>query len=192
MNFEEKCEKLLNMYRLDEVKLSRVWEYVTDPGRIFGIVSSFRAGNSLDENMKLYSELEEDIKMLGRGYVKAEGGYVEENDTVKNTVSELSFIITDKLPEDIEAREAEMKKFKKEMIMLGVKYDQDTVMYKDPDGFHYIAAVARNGHMSGDVVSTFSTDGHDAMTMAKELIEKFYSQLTYGPHHGRKFLFSMK
>lgn len=192
MSFKDRCEKLLNESRLDEVKLSRIWEYVTDPDMIFGVVSAFRGSYSTGKNMEKSEQLEDDIKDMGHGFVKMSGGFVETDDNnMKTEVRERSFLISKPVPEDIDDkdRKAMVDKFTDEIIALGRKYDQDTVLLKDMQGFYEISTNMRSGRSVGQIVNRYVTDGHNAISMAKEIIEKYFSELLYGPHHGRKFVF---
>ena len=184
--FDEFYNEMMARTRLDEIKMSLVWEYVQDDSYIFAVVSACRGENETMKNDMLSDKLENDIKKLGHGYVKMNGGFVEDKDGVGKEVKEQSFLVTAKSGTDDE-------KFKNSMIMLGKKYNQDSILYKDGRGFYEISTSTRNGHTVGQILNTYESHaGKDNLTMAKKLISKYFSELLYGPHHGRKFLFQQK
>ena len=67
---------------LVEVKLSRVFQYVEDDTKDFGIVSAFRGENSREDNKKLHDDLKKRVRDMGYGYIEMKGGYQEEGGVV--------------------------------------------------------------------------------------------------------------
>jgi hypothetical protein len=92
-----------------------------------GIITSFRSGKSLKENRKRNQQLANDIRSAGYGFVKVDGGYVQNfgEDTAQDVDEESYFVVgNDKNPNSL-----------KELLSeLGEKYNQDSVLYKPVDG----------------------------------------------------------
>ena len=59
---------------LIEAKLSRVFQYVEDDSKDFGIVSAFRGENSREDNKKLHDDLKKRVRDMGYGYIEMKGG----------------------------------------------------------------------------------------------------------------------
>ena len=60
---------------LVESKLSRVFQYIEDDKRDFGIMSAFRGANSEKENKAKHEELKKMVRGMGYGYIELRGGY---------------------------------------------------------------------------------------------------------------------
>ena len=179
--FNEAYNEIMAGTRLDEIKMSRVWNYVQDDNYSFGVVSAFRGTNDLEKNEQLSDQLENDIKKLGKGYVRMNGGFVETDNGRTKEVREKSFLIIDK---------TDNAGFKQQIIELGRNYEQDSVLYKDSEGFYEIATSTRNNHKVGQEINSYMVKaGKDNLTFAKNLIKHYFSELIYGPNHGKKFLF---
>jgi hypothetical protein len=158
-------------YQLKESKLSRIWQYVEDDHKSFGVVSASHKGDP--KNKEHFAELRETIKKLGYGYIELQGGYKE----IEGFVTELSLFIP--------------KIDKKTLIKLGQKYDQESVIYKDGKEFSLIGT--NRIHGVGTVIRSFiKSAGKSNMTMAAELTKEFFSSLVKGSHGGRKFLFQLQ
>jgi hypothetical protein len=173
--FKERVDEYNRM--LFETKLSRIWQYVEDDKKIFAIISAYRKKNKPEVNETLSNDLENDIKDLDKGYIKVSGGYVETDDTGKSVEThERSFIISDISKESA--------------IRLGKKYEQESVLYKDKTQFSYISTKDVPSYPVGSVIMNFQkSKGRDNMTFAKEMVSQYYSELLYGPHHGRKYAY---
>lgn len=158
---------------LIEAKLSRVFQYVEDDNKDFGIVSAFRGENSREENKKLHDDLKKRVREMGYGYIEMKGGYQEEG----GVVEELSLLIPN---------------IKKEQIVkLGRHYKQHSVMYKNDQDFYYIGTNESAG--IGKVLMRFKKgEGQDNLELAKHKVVQFFSQLRKGPHSGKKFVFNVK
>jgi hypothetical protein len=158
---------------IQEARLSRVFQYVEDPSKGFGIVSAFRGQYSNDENMKRHADLKKTVRGMGLGFVEMKGGYKEEG----GYVEELSLFVP--------------KATRDQIITLGKKYDQHSVMFKDDKEFVYIGTNESAG--VGKVLSRFkAAEGRDNIELAKEKVADFFSQLKKGSHKDKKFLFNMR
>jgi hypothetical protein len=158
---------------LVEAKLSRVFQYVEDDKKDFGIVSAFRGENSREENKKLHDDLKKRVRDMGYGYIEMKGGYQEEG----GVVEELSLLIPN------------IKK--EEIVKLGRHYKQHSVMYKNDQDFYYIGTNESAG--IGKVLMRFKKgEGQDNLELAKHKVVQFFSQLRKGPHAGKKFVFNVK
>lgn len=153
---------------LNESSLSRIWQYVEDDNKSFGIVSASHKGDS-----SKYGDLKDTVRKLGFGYIDLQGGYTE----IEGFVSELSLFIP-----TID---------KKTLIKLGQKYNQESVIYKDGDEFSLIGTNDIYG--VGKVIKKFiKSGGKNNMSMAAEITKEFFSQLLKGSHKGRKFVFRLQ
>ena len=117
-----------------ESSLSRMWQYV-EGDKSFGIISPFRKSDSKSENMKKYNELKKIVRDKKLGYIELEGGFKEEGEWVR----EKSMFIP-----GIE---------KKDLIDLGEKFDQYSVIYKAKDEFVEIGTNNYSG--KGKVITDF-------------------------------------
>jgi len=158
---------------LVEAKLSRVFQYVEDDEKDFGIVSAFRGGNSREQNKKLHDELKKKVRSMGYGYIELRGGYQEES----GVVEELSLLIPN------------IKK--SEIVQLGRHYEQHSVMYKNNEDFYYIGTNESAG--IGKVLMRFKKgEGQSNLELAKHKVVQFFSQLRKGAHKDTKFVFNVK
>lgn len=151
-----------------ETKLSRIWKFISDENYSFGIISAFRGENSPKENERLSDELLADIRK-NYGYIPLKGGFVES----EKEVIEKSFLV----PKITES----------DLVRLGIKYDQYSVIYKDKNSFVEIGTNSDSG--INTILNRFSSDKRNGMTFAKELVKKYFSSLLFGPHMNRKFNF---
>ena len=156
-----------------ESSLSRMWQYV-EGDKSFGIISPFRKSDSKSENMKKYNELKKIVRDKKLGYIELEGGFKEEGEWVR----EKSMFIP-----GIE---------KKDLIDLGEKFDQYSVIYKAKDEFVEIGTNNYSG--KGKVITDFIKNGWDKNLQidSKFAKEEVFSRLIKGSHRDRKFLFNLK
>jgi len=159
---------------LVEAKLSRVFQYVEDDKRDFGIVSAYRGEKTKEENLKLHDELKAQVRKMGYGYIELRGGYREESG---NVVEELSLLVPN------------VKKT--QIVQLGRQYEQHSVMYKNQEDFFYIGTNDASG--IGKVLMRFRKgEGQNNLELAKHKVIDFFSQIKKGPHSDKKFVFNVK
>jgi len=158
---------------LVESKLSRVFQYVEDDKRDFGVLSAFRGANSEKENVAKHEELKKAIRAMGYGYIELRGGY--KGDEGFN--EELSILVPN------------IKK--NEIVSLGRKFGQHSVMYKNDQDFYYIGTNEEAG--IGKVLMKFKKGaGQENLELAKHKVVDFFSQLKKGAHADKKFVFNAK
>ena len=158
---------------LIEAKLSRVFQYVEDDEKDFGIISAFRSENSNETNKKLHDELKKKVRAMGYGFIELRGGY--KGDEGFN--EELSLLIPN------------IKK--SEIVQLGRHYKQHSVMYKNNEDFYYIGTNESAG--IGKVLMRFKKgEGQQNLELAKHKVVDFFSQLRKGAHSDKKFVFNVK
>jgi hypothetical protein len=158
---------------LVETKLSRVFQYVEDDKKDFGIVSAFRGVNSDKENKARHEELKKAVRAMGYGFIELRGGYKGD----EGYVEELSLLIPNIT--------------KKGIVDLGRKYQQHSVMYKNDQDFYYIGTNEEAG--VGKVLMRFKKgEGQDNLELAKHKVVDFFSQLKKGAHSDKKFVFNVK
>ena len=158
---------------LVEAKLSRVFQYVEDDKKDFGIVSAFRGTNSDKENKARHEELKKMVRQMGYGFIELRGGYKGD----EGYVEELSLLIPNIT--------------KKGIVDLGRKFEQHSVMYKNDQDFYYIGTNEEAG--VGKVLMRFKKgEGQDNLELAKHKVIDFFSSLKKGPHSDTKFVFNVK
>ncbi len=158
---------------LVEAKLSRVFQYVEDDNKDFGIVSAFRAANSDKENRAKHDELKKLVRSMGYGYIELVGGYKGD----EGYSEELSLLIPNIT--------------KREIVALGRKYVQHSVMYKNNEDFYYIGTNEEAG--IGKVLMRFRKgEGQGNLALAKHKVIDFFSKIKKGPHRDTKFVFNAK
>jgi hypothetical protein len=148
-----------------ESSVSRIWQFVEDDNRSFGIMSSFTLLATPDENEKSFEILKKEIQSLGYGFVEFRGPYQEK--------PEKSLFI------------ASIKE--NQLMDLGEKFSQDAVIYKDRNKF---VMVGTNQDNYGQVIDTFKKSaGKDNIDLTKDAIKVFYSSILSGRHSDKKFVF---
>lgn len=171
---ESLLNKSITEVGLVESKLSRMYQFVEDDKRSFGIVSASRGANSKEENLAAHDELKKKVRQMGYGYIELRGGYTEEGG---GDVEELSLMVPS------------IDKIK--IIELGRKYKQDSVMFKDKTDFYYIGTNETTG--IGKVLMRFQKGaGKDNMDLAKKSVVNFFSSLKKASDAGKKFVFKSK
>ena len=161
--------------QLNESSLSRIWQHVENDDKSFGVISAYRADNDPSENKEDHKQLLKDINKLGYGYIILKGGYKEID---QNEYKEEMSIFIPKIS-------------KKEIIELGEKYKQDSVIYKDKDEFSLLGTNQNTG-VAKILTSFKKKSGKDNITLAKQAVKEFYSNLIKGSHKDRKFVFQIK
>jgi hypothetical protein len=158
---------------LYETKLSRIWQHIENSVS-FGVISPYRKNFTLTENLERYKELKNIVRnTLNLGFIELEGGFFEEGDWV----NEKSLFIP--------------KITKKDLLDLGVRFDQYSVIYKDDNEFVEIGANQFSG--IGKVITNFIKSGWgDNLQINSELTQQFFSKLAKGGHRDSKFLFNVK
>jgi hypothetical protein len=170
---ESLTHKEITEVPLIEAKLSRVFQYIEDDKKDFGIVSAFRSVNSEKENKARHEELKKLVREMGYGYIEMRGGY--KGDEGFN--EELSLLIPNIT--------------KKGIVDLGRKFQQHSVMYKNDQDFYYIGTNEEAG--VGKVLMRFKKGaGQDNLELAKHKVIDFFSQLKKGAHADKKFVFNAK
>ena len=165
--------KTITEVSLVESKLSRVFQYVEDDKKDFGIVSAFRGANSDKENLANHEELKKAIRAMGHGYIELRGGY--KGDEGFN--EELSILVPNIT--------------KKQIIDLGRQFGQHSVMYKNDQDFYYIGTNDEAG--VGKVLMRFKKgEGQNNLELAKHKVVDFFSQLKKGAHADKKFVFNVQ
>ena len=157
-----------NQY-ITESSLSRIMQHIQSP-KPFGVISPFRADNSAKENEDAYNELKNDVRKLGYGYIPLQGGYKEESGFVKEKSLFIPGIS------------------RKEIIDLGKKYGQYSVLYKEGNDFSEIGTNKNAG--IGKKLMSFKTTGKNiSVDDVGDMFTEFFSKLVKGSHAGKKFLF---
>ncbi len=157
---------------LSESSLSRIMTHI-EKTENFGVMSPFRKEVSDKENLDRYKELKEVVREKGYGFIELKGGYQEET----GFINEKSLFIPN------------IKK--KEMLELGKKYDQHSVIIKDKKAFAMVGTNKNAG--IGKVLDKFDIGGRNiSVDDVGDKFKDFFSRLLKGSHRGKKFLFKMQ
>lgn len=156
-----------------ESSISRIYQHIQEPNRAFGVLTSYRADNTEAENREQFVELKKTVRAMGYGFIEMRGGYKGD----QGIVLEPSLFVPSIT--------------KKQLLELGKKYNQHSVIYKDGSEFSMIGTNASAG--VGKVLSTFKAGvGKDNLVLAQEAMKEFFSALLKGSDRGKKFLFRME
>lgn len=160
------------LVQINETSEDRIINFHLKRG--FAMLTAFRSEYSLAENRSRNRQLANDLKQLGYSYVKVTGGYIEtitpdnpnwedadvipgRDDIRQLPIMEESFLVT---MFNIKTNEvADYKTFKDDMIDLGIKYEQDSVLVSPPVGMgspSYIITNSRSGNI-GSVDCSFGS-----------------------------------
>jgi len=154
---------------INESSLSRIMQHIKSD-KTFGVISPFRNDYTKKENEQRYKELIKDVREMGYGFIPLKGGYKEET----GFVNEKSLFIPNIT--------------KKEIVDLGKKYDQYSVLFKDKNSFVEIGTNKNSG--IGKELTKFQIDGKGiTVDDAGNMFTEFFSKLVKGSHRGKKFLF---
>lgn len=113
-------------------------------------------------------ELKQDIKKLGYGFFAINGCYREAQSPTADR--EKSIFIVD--------HKGDPAKFKKDMIMLGQKYAQECVAFKNPDGVYVWLTTMK--HKQGNQIVNVGSEtelGRDVLILLDKEIEKMVAGL---------------
>jgi len=154
---------------LNESSLSRIMQHIQGSND-FGVISPFRNDNTKQQNEQNYKELVQTVRDMGYGFIPLKGGYQEET----GFVNEKSLFIPN------------IKR--KEIIELGKKYNQYSVIHKDKNDFSEIGTNKAAG--IGKKLNSFKTEGKGiSVDSIGAIFTDFFSKLVKGSHAGKKFLF---
>jgi hypothetical protein len=157
---------------LDESSLSRIFTHIRQGKRAFGVISPFRGELPKSENEERYKELKKAVRTLGYGFIEMQGGFKEEDGF---TLEKSLFIPNIS---------------RKEIVDLGIKYDQYSVLYKDSDEFLEIGTNSNAGIKR--VKNRFQFKDRNSLELAQDAMKDFFSKLIKGSHRGKKFLFKLQ
>jgi hypothetical protein len=129
--------------------------------------------NSEKENKARHEELKKLVRSMGYGFIEMRGGYRGD----EGYAEELSLLIPNIT--------------KREIVALGRKYEQHSVMYKNNKDFYYIGTNEEAG--IGKVLMRFRKgEGQNNLELAKHKVIDFFSKLKKGPDRDTKFVFAAK
>lgn len=117
--------KTFNEY-LNEASLGRFYNHLNNPNNVIAVLTAYRNEKTKEENEKNNNFLKKFIKSAKFGFVRMEGGYVENTEGKEVDVTdEISFaIFTSK------EREKELYNF---VVSMGKKFEQDSILFVDKD-----------------------------------------------------------
>ena len=175
MKYKSRFKKVKETYnkeygtfeKINEHSLSRVWKHEK---RGFILMSAFR-GDDFEENMKKHEQLKKDIRALGYGFFEIDGMYQYENGTLGDELS----VFIPALSNEEDTFYFMVDNFQK----LGKKYNQESILVKEPDSYGGKASLLFCKSGQYDEIGT--RVGYDKIAIA-------YSKLRKGSHKGRTFV----
>ena len=157
---------------LQESSVSRIWQFVESPTGTFGVMSSNRGEYSKEQNNQRHIELKTLVRGMGLGFIELKGGFMEEG----GFVEEISLFIPNISKEEI--------------VNLGIKFDQYTILFKNEIEFVAIGTNKNSG--INKVLDSFKFNANkENFSLDPNLFKSFYSKLLKGNHQDKKFLFNM-
>jgi len=161
-----------------EAKLSRIWQYIQDDSRSFGIISAYRNERSKEENENKHLLLRKKIRSMNYGYIELKGGYVEIDAKGNHIPVEEESLFIPSIKKD-------------ELLKLGIEFNQDSVIYKNKNEFVILSTNEKDG--IGTPLLDFIKNGWDKnYTFDSEETKKVFSSLAKGNHRGKKFAYNVK
>lgn len=160
-----------NPKQINEASLSRVWQHL-ESGRSWGIISAWRGAYEAlpdhelrkvkSKNKKRTDSLESDLSSMGYGYIPLKGRYAEtvkteEGETIKRWVQERSFFVPKITKDDI--------------TKLADKYNQDAVIFGQPDKEGEVVMLSKNGNIE------FTLGPNDGSTLRPRKVSDAYSKV---------------
>ena len=158
---QEKYESVYNERMIFEASLSRVWKHQKNG---FFMMSSFRGHYSQKENLKRHENLKKDLRSHNLGFFEVEGVYKYDDG---HTEKELSVFVP------FNKKAYTIEQFVEYIKILLKKYDQESILFKKPDGEAVLIYKDKEVKI-GDKV------GFDKVSDA-------YSKIRKGKHQGRTF-----
>jgi len=156
---------------LKESSLSRILTHIKGNNN-FGVILFFRKEIPDKENEDNYKELVSIVRSMGYGFIPLKGGYIGD----EGFFAEKSLFIPN------------IKR--KEIIDLGIKYNQFSVIHKNDNNFALIGTNKAAG--VGKILDTFKTDGKGIdVDDVGDMFKDFFSSLLKEFHRNKKFLFRM-
>jgi hypothetical protein len=92
----------------------------------FGIITAFRKEPSKEENYANATKLGETIKNAGYGFIRLDGGYVEDPETNPTPVVEFSYFVPGTTQNGVD-KENHLKSL---LLDEGNRYNQESIVYK--------------------------------------------------------------
>ena len=137
---------------LQESSLSRVYSLFNSKDILnpVAIVSAFRGENTYQKNLSLQNSLKSDVRSLGYGFIELIGHFTENKGTQEEAdVTEESLCVIGNI-----RRETDIKVYQdtfiKNILKLGQKYDQESVIIKTTEGTSLVEA------NNGEVIMKFN------------------------------------
>jgi len=175
-------KEILN--QVNESSLSRIWEHYTKHQT--GTISAFRFALDCNEgkelskkdNQERNAELYAWLLKKGYGLTPVKGTYIENYGTKDaREVDEESFFVVDI---------KDKGNLKKDLIEIGLKYEQDSITFAEPGGSYYLISSNEcpNGYPGKGKVGVEVELGKPEFGKANKDTEEFFSKI-----RGRGFVF---
>lgn len=151
---------------------SRIWQRLNNNNieRSVGIITAFRKDLKLSENRKWNGALKACISNLGYGFFNVKGFYIQDHNTEEATPVEEDAIFVISGADN---------KLKKDLIKLGIKFEQDSILFKPFNSKDAILIGTNSAEFPG------LGKEHTLGAWSPNKIDEFYSK-----SKGRAFVFA--
>lgn len=157
-----------------ESSWGRIIQHIEGSGT-FAAISAYRGELSQKENRERHNELRRDIRSMGYGYIEMDAGYTYQSQRGKEVQAlEESFFIPGIKKEDAP--------------YLGQKYDQESIIWKDPTQF----AVIFSDTGAVDMEFQMERGGNGQITFDPETLKMAFSRLHKGSDVQRRQSFAFR
>jgi hypothetical protein len=143
---ESEEDRLLNIQRIDETTLNRVFTKHFQDG--FIIITSYRFDKDKKTNETDFKELKNLIKQNGYGFIPVYGGFIEKskNNDITKEVYEPALIVPNQHLASIKLY-SDSENLKNLGIELCKKFNQDAVLYKPKENDEIAYFLDKNGNI---------------------------------------------
>ena len=158
---------------LEESSLSRVYSLFNSKDILnpVSIISAFRGNNTYQKNLNLQSSLKSDIRSLGYGFIELIGHFTENKGTPEEVdVTEESLCVIGNIRKETDIKIYE-DTFIKNILKLGRKYNQESVIIKTTQGTNLIEA------SNGEIIIKFNGFSIKQLTDYLRSEDAAYSEL---------------
>lgn len=154
-----------------ESSLSRIWQHIRND-KSFGVVSAYKYNIDEEENFKRHLELLEDIRSMKHGFIEQISGYkyLSDDNNKEILVKERSFLVPNVSLSEI--------------LKLGKKYEQESIIYKDKERFDLIKVY------DSSIVKQYKKDSDQVLNFNEEDLKDAWSQFIKTKGKGDKIPYS--
>ncbi|MCX6159215.1 MAG: hypothetical protein NTY74_14640 [Ignavibacteriae bacterium] len=135
--------------------ISRIYQHI-EHNESFAVISAYR--HNKEDNLIQHEALKDKVRLLGLGFTEIKGGYLESGNKVESKSLFIANIT------------------RKDAIMLGNEFSQQSILYKDKTGISEIETIEAKSDINA--LNTFDIpEDKYKFTNTLKIIKSFYSRL---------------